>query len=187
VQVVFWGGFVPGPREVTEVLWNACCEAAVATGLTGAVHRSDRCSTGSKPCKFPLCVFVCFGSEGCVLVPRSSGTPVATWALPTWVVSWRRVLEAVFVLLESPSPSRIIFIGSHSLPPPLWFVVSVLQAKLLPTKLVILKWNAYQGAAKASNRDILLDEGTTLFSPRLSLADSLPCRYLNDNSKNAIS
>jgi hypothetical protein len=27
------------------------------------------------------------GSEGCVLVPRSSGTPVATWAWPTWVVS----------------------------------------------------------------------------------------------------
>jgi hypothetical protein len=27
------------------------------------------------------------------------------------------VLEAVFVLLESPSPPRRIFIGSHSLPP----------------------------------------------------------------------
>jgi hypothetical protein len=37
------------------------------------------------------------------------------------------VLEAVFILLESPSPSRRIFIGSHSLPPPLWFAVSVLQ------------------------------------------------------------
>jgi hypothetical protein len=36
------------------------------------------------------------------------------------------VLEAVFVLLESPSPYRRIFIGSHSLPP-LWFAVSVLQ------------------------------------------------------------
>jgi hypothetical protein len=36
------------------------------------------------------------------------------------------VLEAVFILLEFPSPSRRIFIGSHSLPP-LWFVVSVLQ------------------------------------------------------------
>jgi hypothetical protein len=34
---------VPGPREVTEALWNACCAAAVATGLTGTVHRSDRC------------------------------------------------------------------------------------------------------------------------------------------------
>jgi hypothetical protein len=72
-------------------------------------------------------VFRCvLGSKGCVLVPRSSGTPVATWAWPTWVVSWRRVLEAVFILLEFPSPSRRIFIGSHSLPP-LWFDVSVLQ------------------------------------------------------------
>jgi hypothetical protein len=34
-------------------------------------------------------VFCCvLGSEGCVLVPRSSGTPVATWAWPTWVVSY---------------------------------------------------------------------------------------------------
>jgi hypothetical protein len=89
------------------------------TGLTGAGHRSDRCSTGSKPCKFPLCVLVCFGSEGCLLVPRSSSTPVAAWAWPTWVVSRRHVLEAVFILLESPSPSRRIFIGSHSLPPSL--------------------------------------------------------------------
>jgi hypothetical protein len=65
-------------------------------------------------------VFRCvLGSEGCVLVPRSSGTPVATWAWPTWVVSQRRVLEAVFILLEFPSPLRRIFIGSHSLPPSL--------------------------------------------------------------------
>jgi hypothetical protein len=72
-------------------------------------------------------VFRCvLGSEGCVLVPRFSGTPVAKWAWPTWVVSRRRVLEAVFILLEFPSPSRRIFIGSHSLPP-LWFAVSVLQ------------------------------------------------------------
>jgi hypothetical protein len=54
-----------------------------------------------------------------VLVPRSSGTPVATWAWPIWVVSRRRVLEAVFILLVFPSPSRRIFIGSHSLPPSL--------------------------------------------------------------------
>jgi hypothetical protein len=51
-----------------------------------------------------------------VLVPRSSGTPVATWAWPIWVVSRRRVLEVVFILLEFRSPSRRIFIGSHSLP-----------------------------------------------------------------------
>jgi hypothetical protein len=29
------------------------------------------------------------------------------------------VLEAAFILLESPSPSRRIFIGSHSIPPSL--------------------------------------------------------------------
>jgi hypothetical protein len=37
------------------------------------------------------------------------------------------VLEAVFVLLESLSHSRRIFIGSHSLPP-LWFALSVLHS-----------------------------------------------------------
>jgi hypothetical protein len=36
------------------------------------------------------------------------------------------VLEAVFILLESLSPLRRIFIGSHSLPL-LWFAVSVLH------------------------------------------------------------
>jgi hypothetical protein len=72
-------------------------------------------------------VFRCvLRSEGCVLVPRSSGTPVATWAWPIWVVSRRCVLEAVFILLEFPSPSKRIFIDSHSLPP-LWFAVLVLQ------------------------------------------------------------
>jgi hypothetical protein len=74
-------------------------------------------------------VFRCvLGSEGCALVPRSSGTPVALWAWSTWVVSRRRVLEAVFILLEFLSPSRRIFIGSHSLPP-IWFAVSVLQLR----------------------------------------------------------
>jgi hypothetical protein len=69
--------------------------------------------------QFPLCVLVCFGSGGCLLVPRSSSTSVAVWTWPTWVVSRRRVLDAVFVLLESLSPSRRIFISSHSLPPSL--------------------------------------------------------------------
>jgi hypothetical protein len=65
-RLCFEGVFVSGPREVTDALWNICCAAAVATGLTGSVHRchrsdrrgpsSDRCSTGSKSCKFPLCV-----------------------------------------------------------------------------------------------------------------------------------
>jgi hypothetical protein len=41
------------------------------------------------------------------------------------------VLEAVFILLEFPSPSRRIFNGSHSLPP-LWYAVSVLQTPRSP-------------------------------------------------------
>jgi hypothetical protein len=68
------------------------------------------------------------------LVPRFSSTPVATWTWPTWVVSQRRVLEAVFVLLEYPSPSRRIFIGSHSLPH-LWFAASVLHVVLEPVRV----------------------------------------------------
>jgi hypothetical protein len=76
------------------------------------------------------------GSEGYVLVPRFSSTPVATWTWPIWVVSRRRVLEAVFVLLESSSPSRNIFIGSHSLPPPLWFAVSVFHLPTAPGTLL---------------------------------------------------
>jgi hypothetical protein len=51
---------------------------------------------------------------------------MAAWSWTTWVVSQSRVLEVVFILLESPSPLRRIFIGPHSLPP-LWFAVSVLQ------------------------------------------------------------
>jgi hypothetical protein len=141
-RLCFGGVFVLGPREVNEALWNACCAAAAATGLTGTVHRSDwchrsdRCSTGSKPCKFPMCVLVCCSSEGCVLIPRSSGTPVATWAWPTWVVSRRRVLEDVFVLLESPSPLRRIFIGSHSLPPSLVRRIGPSMASFVTPRIV---------------------------------------------------
>jgi hypothetical protein len=39
----FGGVFVPEAREVTEAFWNACCATAVATGLTGSAHQSDRC------------------------------------------------------------------------------------------------------------------------------------------------
>jgi hypothetical protein len=42
-RLCFGGDFVLGPREVTEALWNICWVAAVATGLTGSVHRSDQC------------------------------------------------------------------------------------------------------------------------------------------------
>jgi hypothetical protein len=79
-RLCFEGVLDLGPREVTEALWNIFCAAAVATGLTSSVHRSDRCSTASKPCKFLLCVLVSFGSEGCLLVPRISSTLVATWS-----------------------------------------------------------------------------------------------------------
>jgi hypothetical protein len=84
-MLCFEGVFVSGPREVTNALCNICCAVAVATdgsalstGLTGTGHRSNRCSTGSKPCKFPLCGLVGFGSEGCLLVPRINSTLVAT-------------------------------------------------------------------------------------------------------------
>jgi hypothetical protein len=77
-----------------------------------------------------------FSGRGWELVARSSSTPVAAWAWPTWLVSRRRVLEVVFVLLESPSPSRRICIGSHSLPP-LWFAVSVLLVVSEPVRVFI--------------------------------------------------
>jgi hypothetical protein len=53
---VFGSGFVPGPREVTEALWNTCCAAAVATDLTGSVRRSDRChrSNRRRPSVWPV-------------------------------------------------------------------------------------------------------------------------------------
>jgi hypothetical protein len=55
------------------------------------------------------------------------------------------VLEAVFILLESPSPLRKIFISSHSLPP-LWFVVSVLQVVSEPVRVFVdSNWSKIQG------------------------------------------
>jgi hypothetical protein len=86
------------------------------TGLTGGAHRSDRCGSVDSRFGVLLCSRV---GRLCVLVPRSSGTPVATWAWPTWVVSRRRVLEVVFVLLEFPSPSRRIFYRLPFTPPSL--------------------------------------------------------------------
>jgi hypothetical protein len=62
-RLCFGGVFVPGPRDVTEAFWNACCAAAVATGLTGSAHRSDQCSTGNKPCKFGCVDLANLGSE----------------------------------------------------------------------------------------------------------------------------
>jgi hypothetical protein len=40
---VVLGCFCSRPKEVTEALLNTCCAAAVATGLTGSLHRSDWC------------------------------------------------------------------------------------------------------------------------------------------------
>jgi hypothetical protein len=55
--------------------------------------------------------------------PRTSSTPVATWCWQTEGRSAERVILGVrpseFILSEFQSPSRRIFIGSHSLPP-LW-------------------------------------------------------------------
>jgi hypothetical protein len=58
-----------------------------------------------------------------VFVPRTSSTLVATWFWQTEGRSAERVILGVrpseFILSEFQSPSRRIFIGSHSLPP-LW-------------------------------------------------------------------
>jgi hypothetical protein len=58
-----------------------------------------------------------------VFVPRTSSTPVATWFWQMEGRSAERVILGVrpseFILSEFQSPSRRIFIGSHSLPP-LW-------------------------------------------------------------------
>jgi hypothetical protein len=106
-----------------EPLSESCPVSPAGTGLTGGAHRSDRCWSADS--RFGVLLRSRVGRV-CVLVPKSSRTPVATWAWPTLVVSQRGVLVAVFILLEFPSPSRRIFIGSHSLPP-LCFAVSVLQ------------------------------------------------------------
>jgi hypothetical protein len=57
-------------------------------------------------------------------VPRTSSTPVATWCWQTEGRSVERVILGVrpsgFILSEFQSPSRRFFIGSHSLPPPLF-------------------------------------------------------------------
>jgi hypothetical protein len=55
-RLSFEGVFVPGSRKVTEALWNICCAAIVAIGLTSSVHRSDRChrSDWRRPSVWPL-------------------------------------------------------------------------------------------------------------------------------------
>jgi hypothetical protein len=60
-----------------EPLSGSCSVSPAGTGLTGGAHRPDRCGSVDSRFGFSATFLV---SEGCVLVPRSSGTPVATWA-----------------------------------------------------------------------------------------------------------
>jgi hypothetical protein len=60
-----------------EPLSGSCSISPAGTGLTGGAHRSDRC--GSVDSRFAFSAAF-LGSEGGVLVPRSSGFPVDTWA-----------------------------------------------------------------------------------------------------------
>jgi hypothetical protein len=88
------------------------------TGLTGVGHRSDRCSTGSKPCKFPLCVLMSFRSEGCLLVHRISSIPVATWSWPTWVVESETCVGSRVHLVGASISFEKIFYRLPFTPPP---------------------------------------------------------------------
>jgi hypothetical protein len=60
-----------------ETLSGSCSVTPAGTGLTGGAHRSDRCE--SVDSRFGVSLRARVGRL-CVLVPRSSGTPVATWA-----------------------------------------------------------------------------------------------------------
>jgi hypothetical protein len=63
----FGSALVPGPRGVTEALWNTCA-AAIATGLTGSVHQSDRCHRSDR-----------LSGHLYVICPYSSSTVVQTF------------------------------------------------------------------------------------------------------------
>jgi hypothetical protein len=63
-----------------EPLSESFSISPAGTGLTSGAHRSDRC--GSVDSRFGVPLLSRVGRSG-VLVPRSSGTPVATWAWPT--------------------------------------------------------------------------------------------------------
>jgi hypothetical protein len=60
-----------------ETLSGSCSVSPAGIGLTGVSHQSDRC--GSVGSRFGFSAAF-LRSEGGVLVPRSSGTPVAMWA-----------------------------------------------------------------------------------------------------------
>jgi hypothetical protein len=100
-----------GLTGVGAVLWKFPGFTS-RTGLTGGAHRPDRC----KLVRLKVCVPVRSRVREVGCCPRTSSTPVAMWSWKIWVVSRRRVLEAVFILSEPLSPLRRIFISSHSLP-----------------------------------------------------------------------
>jgi hypothetical protein len=68
-----------------------------------------------------------------VLVPRSSGTPVATWAWPTWVVSRRRVLDFVYLVGVSISFEK----NFYRLP----FTPPSLVRRIGPSKTEVSVWS----------------------------------------------
>jgi hypothetical protein len=93
-------------------------------------RRSNRPHTRSNRPPLDSRLPSCFHYDGCVgvevvvvFVPRTSSTSVATWFWQMEGRSAEHVILGVrpseFILLEFQSPSRRIFIGSHSLPP-LW-------------------------------------------------------------------
>jgi hypothetical protein len=60
-----------------EPLSESCSVSPVGTSLTGGAHRSDQCGSVDSRFGVPLRSRV---GRLCVLVPRSSGTLMATWA-----------------------------------------------------------------------------------------------------------
>jgi hypothetical protein len=82
------------------------------------------------------------------------------------------VLEAVFILLEPLSPSRRIFIGSHSLPH-LWFAISVLQWRHYP---IILQGLKHIRVMDASENVVDEDGGDEAWEhPKASSLESSTC------------
>jgi hypothetical protein len=92
-------------------------------GLTAPYTRSNCPPLDSRLSSCSAVVGACELRLLVVFVPRTSSTPVATWFWQTEDRSAERVILGVrpseFILSEFQSPSRRIFIGSHSLPP-LW-------------------------------------------------------------------
>jgi hypothetical protein len=92
-------------------------------------------------------------------------------------VSRRRVLEAVFILLEFPSPSRRIFIGSHSLPPSLVRRIGPSQTLLNQVTCHAYHSNMAFGCHYAKSLTIPYSVGYMLWW----VHDKIPfCEYLQD-------